>query len=72
MLKRTSTPSKKQLYAMKNCSISSQFNKRSIGIQTDLLGKCLSSTNTSSYLDDIIMQGKNMNDNEFEKFIKGK
>ena len=29
-------------------------------------------TNTPNYIDDMLIQGKNMNDNEFEKFIKGK
>jgi len=45
--------------------LKSSIKKKSIGIQTDMIEKC---TN----FDNILIQGKNMNDNEFEKFIKSK
>ncbi|CAF0749409.1 unnamed protein product [Adineta steineri] len=64
MYKRTSTPLKKQFYS----SSSSQSKKISIGIQTDLIGKY--AENISDYLNNILMQGKTMNDNDFEKFVK--
>jgi hypothetical protein len=40
--------------------ISLKSKKKSIGIQTDIIE-----------LNDILIQGKNMNDDEFEKFIQG-
>ena len=43
-----------------------------ICIQTDIIEKYSKCTNTPNYLDDMLIQGKNMNDNEFEIFIKGK
>jgi hypothetical protein len=58
MYKRTSTPSKKGLYPLGLISLKSK--KKSIGIQTDIIE-----------LNDILIQGKNMNDDEFEKFIQG-
>ena len=54
MLKRTSTPAKKNL--------------RSV----DFTEKYSKITNTSNDLDDILMRGKDMNDDEFKKFIKSK
>jgi len=64
MYKRTSTPSKKGLYPLGSI----QSKKKSIGIQTDIIEKY---SNTSNDFDDILIQGKNMNDDEFEKFIQG-
>ncbi|CAF0822241.1 unnamed protein product [Adineta steineri] len=64
MYKRTSTPLKKQIYS----SSSLQSKKVSIGIQTDLIGKY--AENISDYLNNILIQGKTMNDNDFEKFVK--
>jgi hypothetical protein len=40
--------------------------------QTDFIDKSSKYTNTPNYLDEMLIQGKNMNDEEFEKFIKGK
>jgi len=40
--------------------------------QTDVIEKCSKSTNRSNCLEDMLIQGKNMNDDEFEKFVKGK
>jgi hypothetical protein len=40
--------------------------------QTDFIDKSSKYTNTPNYLDEMLIQGKNMNDEDFEKFIKGK
>jgi hypothetical protein len=45
---------------------------KSICLQTDMIEKCTKYTNTPNYLEDMLIQGQNMNDEEFEKFIKGK
>lgn len=60
MFKRTSTPS--------NYRVPLRLNKKSIGIQTDIDEKYRNKTKS---VDDLLIQGKNMNDDEFEKFIKG-
>ena len=75
MLKRTSTPSKNNiclLDSFENCSILMPSNEKAMWIQTDVIEKSSKSTNTPNYVDDIIIRGKNMNDKEFEKFVKGK
>jgi hypothetical protein len=72
MLKRTSTPAKKNLCildSIKNHTVASSLKRKSIGIQTDTMEQC---TNTSNYVDEMLIQGRNMNDSDFEKFIKGK
>ncbi len=61
MPKRTSTPAKNKLNSLKS-------TKKSISIQTE---PSETSTNTSNYVDEILIQGKHMNDDDFEKFIKG-
>ncbi|CAF2619207.1 unnamed protein product [Rotaria sp. Silwood2] len=70
MLKRTSTPSKNTLCSLD--SILLQSKKQSMCIQTEIIEKDSKRTNAPNYFDDIIMQGKNMNDSEFEKFVKSK
>lgn len=70
-----SSPSKKKLFrlnSIENCSPSLLKLMRSTCVQTDIIEKSSKCTNTPNYLDDMLLQGKNMNDNEFEKFIKGK
>jgi hypothetical protein len=72
MFKRTSTPSKTNFNSIENCSILLQSKRKSIWLQTDPIEKCTKSTNTPNYFDDMLNQGKNMNDSEFENFIQGK
>ena len=45
---------------------------KSVAIQTDRMEKTSTSTNTPNYLDDMLIQGKNMKEEDFQKFIKGK
>ncbi len=54
-----------RMFKRTSTPLKSSIKKKSIGIQTDMIEKC---TN----FDNILIQGKNMNDNEFEKFIKSK
>ncbi len=44
---------------------------QSISIQTDRIEQSSKSTNTPNYLDEMLIQGKDMNDEQFEKFIQG-
>lgn len=65
--------SSKRKFSRLNSIENHSFNsKQSISIQTDLIEKSSKSTNTPNYVDEMLKQGKNMNDKEFEKFIKGK
>lgn len=69
------SPSKKKFYrlnSIENYSPSLCKETQSICIQTNIIEKFSKCTNTPNYLDDMLIQGKNMNDDEFEKFIKGK
>jgi hypothetical protein len=68
MLKRTFS----RLNSIENYSPKSFKSKQSISIQTDPIQQSSKSTNTPNYLDDMLIQGKNMNDEQFEKLIKGK
>jgi uncharacterized protein (DUF1778 family) len=43
---------------------------QSISIQTDRIEQSSKSTNTPNYLDEMLIQGKDMNDEQFEKFIQ--
>ncbi|UJR25394.1 hypothetical protein I4U23_006742 [Adineta vaga] len=43
---------------------------QSIAIQTNRTEKLSKYTNTPNYLDEMLIQGKNMNDEDFEKLIK--
>jgi hypothetical protein len=75
MLKKSMplSPSKKKvsrLNSIENYSPVLFKSTQSICIQTDIIEKCSKSTNTPNYLDDMLTQGKYMNDDEFEKFIK--
>jgi hypothetical protein len=78
MLKKpnSSSPSSKKHFlrfnSIENYSPAIFKTTQSISIQTDIIQTCSTSTNTPNYLDDMLIQGKNMNDDEFEKFIKGK
>lgn len=75
MLKKpTSSSSKNSIYrinSIENYSPLLLKPTKSIYVQTDTIEKVSKSTNTPNYLDDMLVQGKNMNDDEFEKFIKG-
>ncbi len=63
--RRTSTPSRIN-------SIALQSKKKSKQIQTDSNENSAKSINVSNnFFDNILIQGKNMNDNEFEEFIRG-
>ncbi|CAF0979597.1 unnamed protein product [Rotaria sordida] len=75
MLKKptSSSPSKKNFFrlnSIENYSTSLFKSTQSICVQTDIIEKSSKYTNTPNFLDDMLIQGKNMNDNEFEKFIK--
>jgi len=77
MLKRpvSLSPSKKRFFrlnSIENHSPSLCKSTQSICIQTDMIEKYSKCTNTPNYFDDILIEGKNMNDTEFEKFVKGK
>jgi len=77
MLKKSTSliPLKKtfsRLNSIENYSPSLFKSTQSICIQTDSIEKYSKYTNTPNYLDEMLIQGKNMNDDEFEKFIKGK
>jgi hypothetical protein len=63
---------KKRFNSIENYSPTLFKSTQSICIQTDVIEKYSKSTNTPNYLDDMLIQGKNMNDEEFDKFIKGK
>ena len=67
--------SKKSLFrinSIENHSPSLFKSTQSICVQTDVIKKSSKYTNTSNYLDEMLIQGKNMEDDEFERFIKGK
>ncbi len=69
------SPAKKKfsrLNSIENYSPSLFKSTQSICIQTDFIDKSSKYTNTPNYLDEMLIQGKNMNDEDFEKFIKGK
>ena len=71
--RRTSTPSKKnfnRIDSIEHCPISITMKTKSICIQTDT--KVEKYSNTMNFFNDILLQGKTMNDNDFENFIKGK
>jgi hypothetical protein len=77
MLKKSTlslSPSKKifsRLNSIENYSPLLFKSTQSICIQTDFIEKSSKYTNTPNYLDEMLIQGKNMNDEDFEKFIKG-
>ncbi|CAF3935744.1 unnamed protein product [Adineta steineri] len=67
------SPSKKKIFrlnSIENYLPTRCKSTQSISIQTDINDKCSKYTNTPNYLDDMLIQGKNMTDDEFEKFIK--
>ena len=69
------TPSQQsflQLNSIENYSPLTLTSTQSISVQTDYIKNTSKYTNTPNYFDNILMQGKDMNDNEFENFIKGK
>ena len=68
MLKKTL----KRLNSIENYSPESFKSKQTISIQTDPIQQSTKSTNTPNYLNDMLIQGKDMNDEQFEKLIKGK
>lgn len=67
-----SLSSSKRKFSRLNSIENHAVPKQSISIQTDFIEKSSKFTNTPNYVDDMLIQGKHMNDEEFEKFIKGK
>jgi hypothetical protein len=74
MLKKSTllSPAKKTFSRLNSIENYSPSLFKSICIQTDFIEKSSKYTNTPNYVDEMLIQGKNMNDEEFEKFIKGK
>ncbi|CAF3248419.1 unnamed protein product [Rotaria socialis] len=77
MLKKTASTSSAtnsiyRLNSIENYSAPLFKSTQSICVQTDTIQNTSQCTNTPNYLDDMLIQGKNMNDDEFEKFIKGR
>ncbi|CAM4858599.1 unnamed protein product [Rotaria socialis] len=75
MLKKTASTSSAtnsiyRLNSIENYSAPLFKSTQSICVQTDTIQNTSQCTNTPNYLDDMLIQGKNMNDDEFEKFIK--
>ncbi|CAF2104574.1 unnamed protein product [Rotaria magnacalcarata] len=75
MLKKTASTSSAtnsiyRLNSIENYSVPLFKSTQSICVQTDIIQNTSKCTNTPNYLDDMLIQGKNMNDDEFEKFIK--
>ncbi|CAF1135696.1 unnamed protein product [Adineta ricciae] len=72
LLKPTSPPAmKKKLFRLNSVENHAPLKRvKSVAIQTDRMEKSSTSTNTPNYLDDMLIQGKNMNDEDFQKFIK--
>jgi hypothetical protein len=60
-----------RLNSIENYSPALFKSTQSSSIQTDRIEKSSKYTNTPNYLDDMLIQGRNMNDEQFEKFIKG-
>ncbi len=73
MSKKSSSSNKSivRLNSIENYSPLLFKSTQTISIQTDPIEKCTKYTNTPNYLDDMLIQGRNMNDEQFEKFIKG-
>ena len=63
MFKRTSTPARKNFDSIEHRLL---LKKKSKGIQTEDDGQ------NNKIVNDMLMEGKNMNDDDFEKFIRGK
>ena len=74
-LPTSSTPSSKgasRLSSIENYAPSRRRAKQSICVQTDTRPTQTTSTNTPSYLDEMLVQGQHMTDDQFEQFLKGK
>lgn len=70
-----SSSSNKRLTRLNSIENHSSFvykSMKSICIQTDSIATATKSTNTPNYVDQMLSEGQNMSDEQFEKFLRGK